>query len=121
MKAKQLDKIIAAVKEHMIEALAYFYEEAQVGDNALELKIPRVCKADYDNVYLIIGIEMMFDENPKGVMNYHQKAENGTKVTKFPLHLLSNQILLSLLKAYEKQMKCYYKPVIDLDIKKLSA
>lgn len=120
MKATHLDNIIAAVKDHIIEALAYFYEAAQIGDNPLELKTP-ISYPDKEGVNLITGIEMMFDENPKGEMNYLKQYENEEAVTKFPLRLLSVVILMELLKAYETQMCCYYEPVIEIDRIKLSA
>lgn len=91
------------LKNHLIAALAYFYEEAQIGDNPLELKRPIPYDDRGNDVYEITGIEMMFS-GPKGEMVFHQQVESEpSEVATNPLEILSVETLLSLMKAYEKQ------------------
>lgn len=98
------------LKDHIIAALAYFYEEAQVGDNPLELEHPITYG---DQGYEITGIEMMFDETPKGAMVFHQNVERG------PLESLTIETLLSVMKAYEEQ-GFDYDEAFDFNSKKQS-
>jgi hypothetical protein len=111
MKANELkaiyDKLNAAskakiendLKAHIIYALAYFYEEAQVGDNPLDLDKP----IPYDD-YEITGIEMMFHSNPKGEMVFHQQVKSQpSEVATNPLEILTMEKLFALMDAFEQQ------------------
>lgn len=128
MKAEQLEAILKQrhpskqkkafeqlVKEHIIGALAYFYEGAQVGDNPLELRKHIPYAEEGEDVYVITGIEMMFNDNPKGEMYFHQAVESDpSEASSNPLSILPLDDLIKLLKAFEKQMKCYFEDTIEL-------
>lgn len=104
LNASKKEAVTPDLKNHIIAALAYFYEEAQVGDNPLDLKKP----IDYDesgnDVYQITGIEMMFNANPQGEMYFHQQVESDpSEMASNPLDILDVETLLSVMETFEKQ------------------
>lgn len=104
LNARTKEAVTPDLKNHIIAALAYFYEGAQVGDNPLELIKP----IDYDesgnDVYQITGIEMMFDSNQQGEMYFHQQVESDpSEMASNLLDILEVETLLSIMEAFEKQ------------------
>lgn len=106
---QQQEFIEQGVKDHIISALAYFYEVAQVGDNPLDLNKSIPYDDNGTDVYLITGIEMMF-YGSDGEMYFHQAVESDpSEVAMNPLSILTLTDLIELLKAYEKEMNCFYE------------
>lgn len=110
MKASEITRVIDQLKEQVIDALAWFYKNSDVGDNPLDLKKPVEYAENDNDVYLVTGIEMMFDKKrPKGYMVFHQCVQDcPSEVATNPLDDLSIDNLTLILKQVEKQSQAFY-------------
>lgn len=115
MQSQEIQKTIEAIRQHILAALGYLYEATDVGDNPLELGEHSITYSDGAE-YLITGIEMMFDENPKGEMVFHQIEEGNGESATYPVTNLSLDSLKELLEAAETVVGAYYDQPLEFPV-----